>query len=61
MDFFTYIILLLVGGCFGGLMAGLLGVGGGIILTPIQYYLLLGHMVLTLPLPCLYPLVQVWR
>ncbi len=40
MDFFTYIILLLVGGCFGGLMAGLLGVGGGIILTPIQYYLL---------------------
>jgi uncharacterized membrane protein YfcA len=43
MDFFTYIILLLVGGCFGGLMAGLLGVGGGIILTPIQYYLLVAY------------------
>lgn len=43
MDFFTYIILLLIGGCFGGLMAGLLGVGGGIILTPIQYYLLVAY------------------
>lgn len=40
MDFIVYIILLLVGGCFGGLMAGLLGIGGGIILSPIQYYLL---------------------
>lgn len=41
MDYIIYIILLLIGGCFGGLMAGLLGVGGGMILTPIQYYLLL--------------------
>ena len=41
MDFIIYVILLLIGGCFGGLMAGLLGVGGGIILTPIQYSLLL--------------------
>ena len=41
MDFLLYIVLLLIGGCFGGLMAGLLGVGGGIILTPIQYALLL--------------------
>ena len=41
MDFIIYIILLLIGGCFGGLMAGLLGIGGGIILTPIQYFLLL--------------------
>lgn len=41
MEFVTYVILLLLGGCFGGLMAGLLGVGGGIILTPIQYSLLL--------------------
>ena len=40
MDFIIYIVLLLIGGCFGGLMAGLLGVGGGIILSPIQYYLL---------------------
>ncbi|RAP47036.1 MAG: hypothetical protein BZ135_03070 [Methanosphaera sp. rholeuAM6] len=43
MDFFVYIILLLLGGCFGGLMSGLLGVGGGIVLTPIQYYLLLAY------------------
>lgn len=43
MDFIVYVILLLIGGCFGGLMAGLLGVGGGIILTPIQYYLLLAY------------------
>lgn len=43
MDFITYIILLLIGGCVGGLMAGLLGVGGGIILTPIQYYLLVSY------------------
>lgn len=41
MDFIVYILLLLIGGCFGGLMAGLLGIGGGIILTPIQYALLL--------------------
>lgn len=43
MEFFSYVILLMIGGCFGGLMAGLLGVGGGIILTPIQYYLLLAY------------------
>lgn len=43
MDFFMYVILLMIGGCFGGLMAGLLGVGGGIILTPIQYYLLVAY------------------
>ncbi|OED30093.1 sulfite exporter TauE/SafE family protein [Methanosphaera sp. WGK6] len=41
MDFIVYIILLIIGGCFGGGMAGLLGVGGGLIFTPIQYYLLL--------------------
>ena len=40
MDFILYILLLLFGGCLGGLMAGLLGVGGGVILTPIQYFLL---------------------
>ncbi|MCI5867791.1 MAG: sulfite exporter TauE/SafE family protein [Methanosphaera sp.] len=41
MDFLLYILLLLCGGCFSGLMAGLLGVGGGIIITPIQYNLML--------------------
>lgn len=43
MDFLVYVFLLLIGGCFGGLMAGLLGVGGGVILTPIQFYLLLAY------------------
>ncbi|MBQ6628516.1 MAG: sulfite exporter TauE/SafE family protein [Methanobrevibacter sp.] len=40
MDIFFYILLLLIGGCFAGFMAGLLGIGGGIVITPIQYYLL---------------------
>ena len=40
MDLFIYIVLLLIGGCFAGFMAGLLGIGGGIVITPIQYYLL---------------------
>ncbi len=40
MDIFFYIVLLLIGGCFAGFMAGLLGIGGGIVITPIQYYLL---------------------
>lgn len=40
MDLLFYVVLLLVGGCFAGFMAGLLGIGGGIVITPIQYYLL---------------------
>lgn len=40
MDLVFYIVLLLIGGCFAGFMAGLLGIGGGIVITPIQYYLL---------------------
>ena len=40
MDLLLYIVLLLIGGCFAGFMAGLLGIGGGIIITPIQYFLL---------------------
>ena len=41
MDLILYVLLLLIGGCFAGLMAGLLGIGGGIIITPIQYMLLI--------------------
>lgn len=40
MEILLYIIILLIGGCFAGFMAGLLGIGGGIIITPIQYFLL---------------------
>ena len=40
MDLLFYVVLLLIGGCFAGFMAGLLGIGGGIVITPIQYYLL---------------------
>ncbi len=40
MDFLIYILLLLLTGCLGGFLAGLLGIGGGIILTPLQFFLL---------------------
>lgn len=40
------IFILIIGGCFGGFLAGLLGVGGGLIYIPLLQYLLsqIGHI-----------------
>ena len=35
-----FIILLLIAGFFSGLIAGLLGVGGGLVIIPVVYYIL---------------------
>lgn len=37
-----YIVILILTGAFTGVISGLLGVGGGFIMTPIQYWLLQG-------------------
>jgi uncharacterized membrane protein YfcA len=40
MDFFTYVLILLLIGLLVGFLAGLLGIGGGFIMGPVQFWLL---------------------
>lgn len=39
MEFITYIIALLAAGCVAGLIAGLFGVGGGVVMVPVLFTL----------------------
>lgn len=41
MDFIFYVLILLISGVFVGFLSGLLGVGGGFIMGPVQFWLLL--------------------
>ena len=40
LELLNFFILLLITGIFSGILAGLLGVGGGIIIVPVTYYIL---------------------
>ncbi len=41
MDFIVYVLILLITGVFVGFLSGLLGVGGGFVMGPVQFWLLL--------------------
>ena len=40
LDFFYFLITLLITGTLSGLIAGLLGVGGGLVVIPVVFYIL---------------------
>ena len=40
LEFLQFLILLIITGVFSGLIAGLLGVGGGIVIIPVVFYIL---------------------
>jgi len=41
VDFIVYVLILLITGVFVGFLSGLLGVGGGFVMGPVQFWLLL--------------------
>ena len=40
LDYLHFLIILLITGVFSGLIAGLLGVGGGLVVIPVVFYIL---------------------
>ena len=40
LDYLHFLIILLLTGVFSGLIAGLLGVGGGLVIIPVVFYIL---------------------
>ena len=40
LEFLQFLILLIITGVFSGLIAGLLGVGGGLVIIPVVFYIL---------------------
>ena len=40
LEFLYFLVSLLITGIFSGLIAGLLGVGGGLIVIPVVFYIL---------------------